>query len=180
MARKPGKKFSSTSEPAPKKAPVLPKAIRDEPDPEWKQWFTRIEERRRADSAPKFKPYCIPRVGEDGESDQAVIWRKASPQPINALIKVEKKKLGQNLAMDLLLIEEAWKSVVDAETASETGIYSFKRGVLTITVESSSLFQEIRQFHKNAIERDLRDIWPASTPLVKISYRLGKIDDRNR
>lgn len=180
MARKPGKKFSPTSEPAPKKAPVLPKAIRDEPDLAWKQWFIRIEERRRAANASKYKPLFIHRDGEGDDGEQAIMWRKTAPQPINALIKVEKKRFGHNLGMDLLLIEEAWKRVVDAETASVTGIYSFKRGTLTITVESSSLFQEIRQFYKDAIEKDLRDIWPASTPLIKIAYRLGKINDRNR
>lgn len=180
MARKPAKKPYSTKGPAPKRAPALPKAIREEPDPEWRHWFVQIEERRRAQDDPKRKPLIFSSCQKDGERDTTIIRRQSSPKPISTLLKAEKREQGGNLAADMAAIENAWTKTVGPEMAKETEIYSFHRGVLTIAVGSSALLQEIRQFHKNALLSDMRDIWNASVPLVNIVYRLGKIDGQRR
>lgn len=71
-------------------------------------------------------------------------------------------------------IRDAWVKSVGLEIADETEVHAFKNGVLTISVHSSVLLQEIRQFHAEEILADLRDIWQASIPLLRITYRLGK------
>jgi len=151
---------------------ALGKDIREEEDPQWKAWFSEIERRKKVLSSPKGK---FVRVEYDKDGKRATIDRwKSIPVPIKSFLKKSQKKAGESLNADLLLIAASWKRAVAGDIADNSSVYSFKTGVLTISVNSSSLLQEIRQFHKEAILADLRDIWPASQPLVKINYRLGK------
>ena len=158
---------------SPGKRRSLSREVKEEPDPEWRQWFQSVEQRKKDYGDPKRRPWVFSAFDKENESG-SVVRRRSVPLELKKFIKSDRKKAGSSLDVDLLRIESAWKTAVGEEIVNESGVYSFKNGVLTITVFSSSLLQEIRQFHQSAILRDLRDIWTASQPLVRIQYRLGK------
>jgi hypothetical protein len=101
------------------------------------------------------------------------VRKRAKPAKLSTLVKKEEKKAGRKLSVDTALIQDAWRRSV-GDIALESDVFSFKNGVLTMSVFSQTLLQEIRQFHQDAILRDLRDIWPSSIPLVRIVYKPGK------
>ncbi len=156
-----------------KKRHVFSREAREETDPEWRQWFLEIERRRKEARDPKRKPLVFSRVEKEGET-QSVLRRKVEPKKLATFIKHDAKKTGRSFSLDLALIESTWKHAVGKEMSEETRIFAFKNGVLTISVFSSSLLQEIRQFHQEALLQDLRDIWQLPIPLVKVVYKLGK------
>lgn len=166
-----------TPRPAAKKTPAkrhtLSRAANEEPDGEWRQWFKEIERRRKELADPKRKAFVVSHFDKEGESG-TVARRRADPKKLAAFIKRDAKKTGRSLNVDLMLIHSIWKHAVGQEIANESNVFAFKNGVLTVEIHSSSLLQEIRQFHQEAILRDLRDIWQASMPLVRVVYRLGK------
>lgn len=150
----------------------LGKEIREEEDPQWRVWFTEVERRKKALSNPKGKFIRVDYLKDGGWN--RVERCKSVPVPVKTFLKSNKNKAGASLNTDLLLITSCWKKAVGDDIGECSEVYSFKNGVLTINVFSSSLLQEIRQFHSEAIIQDLRDIWTASQPLVKVVYRLGK------
>ena len=157
----------------PVKRRALSKEIREEEDPQWRQWFMEVERRKKRLSDPKSKPFV--RVNYDKDGKEARIERKKSvPLPVKSFLTKNHAKAGRSLNSDLLLIQATWKQSVGSDIGEASQVYAFKNGVLTVTIFSSGLLQEIRQFHQEAILADLRDIWQASQPLVKITYRLGK------
>lgn len=161
-----------------RKAPVpgkrlLAKMADEEEDPEWRRWFEEVARRKKQAADPKARPMRFSRFDKDGETG-TVRRRQAEPEPVKKFLKKNVQRAGAGLSVDLMLIRSAWGMVVGGDVAGESDVYSFKNGVLTVTVFSSSLLQEIRQFHQDAILRDLRDVWQASQPLVRVGYRLGK------
>lgn len=147
-------------------------SIGQEPDPAWRIWFDEVARRKAKLSDAKAKPVVASTVERNG-IPITVFRRKSEPLPLARFLKQGKKKAGRKLSQDLEWIRSAWGSAVGVDIAGATEIHSFKNGILTITVSSSILLQEIRQFHQEAILGDLRDIWQASVPLVKILYRSG-------
>lgn len=152
---------------------ALPREIADETDPQWRAWFQEVERRKKALSDPKRGAFVVADFDKDGVPGR-VARQKSLPLRIGKLMKTENRKTGGGLHSDLLLAAAAWKQAVGDEIAAASEIYSLKNGVLTVSVFSSSLLQEIRQFHQDAIMADIRDIWSASMPLVRIIFRLGK------
>lgn len=149
------------------------RSVKEETDPEWRQWFLAVERKKKELADPKRRPLVFSSFEKDG--DKGLIVRcRSEPQKLGKLVKREGKKSGRSLDVDLMIIESCWKNAVGEEIAGESRLYSFKNGVLTMVIFSSSLLQEIRQFHHEAILRDLRDIWQASVPLLKVVYKLGK------
>lgn len=136
-------------------APAFPPLVEAEPDLEWQRWFKEVEFRRR------------------NRRDPAKLL-KSMPATLKKVIRLEEKKTGRKVAPDVDALVRLWEATVGAEVASESCIYSFKSGVLTISIFSSSLLQEIRQFSQKAIEQDLRDVWNLPTPLLRVAYRVGK------
>ncbi len=163
----------SAKKPAAPRKPSPARLARDEPDAEWRQWFTEVERRRKESSDPKRQPWIASRYDKEGDGG-TIIRRRVEPKKISAFIKQDAKKSGRSLGLDLQCIQSAWTHAVGGEIAAESGVYAFKNGVLTIEIYSSSLLQEIRQFHQDAILKDLRDIWQVSIPLLRIVYKLGK------
>lgn len=142
-----------------------------EPDSTWRNWFLDVERKRRA-LAEQRKKLVISTFEKDGQTVQ-VARPAGNPTQIKRFLKVEKKKTGSRMTQDLAWIREAWTKTVSGDIAAESEVYAFKGGVLTVTVFSGILLQEIRQFHADAILEDMRAIWQASTPLLTIQYRLG-------
>lgn len=161
-----------------KKTPVpgkrlLANLVNEEEDPEWRRWFREIERRKKQAADPKSKPMLFSRFDKEGETG-IVRRRQSDPEPVKKFLKKNAARAGTGLNVDFMLIRAAWNLVVGKEIAEESEIFAFKNGVLTVTVFSSALLQEIRQFHQAAILSDLRDVWKASQPLVRVGYRLGK------
>lgn len=152
---------------------ALAREIKEEEDPLWRNWFAEVERRKKKLSSPKSMPFVVAPYDKDGVKG-TVERRKSIPTPVKSFLKKNVQKAGVSLNADILLINAAWKKAVAGDIAENTQVFSFKNGVLVISVYSSSLLQEIRQFHQEAILQDLRDIWTASQPLVKITYKLGK------
>ncbi len=136
-------------------APAFPPLVEGETDPEWQRWFKEVEYRRR------------------NRRDRSK-FLKSMPATLKTVIRLGDKKTGRKVAPDVEALARLWEATVGAEVAAESCVYSFKNGVLTISIFSSSLLQEIRQFSQKAIEQDLRDVWSLPTPLVRIAYRVGK------
>lgn len=144
----------------------------NELDPEWRQWFFDVERRRKSAQETKTRKFVVSSYQKDGE-ERTVARCKSEPVRIKKLIKKEIKSPFGDLNTDLLALREVWAKVVPPDIASESEIFSFKNGILTITVQSGILLQEIRQFHSTAITQDLRDVWPISTPLLKLAFKMG-------
>lgn len=116
-------------------------------------------------------------VEKDGKRS-LVSRKRAKPEPASTWVKKEAKLFNSDRISDLEHIRELWKKSVDLEVASESEVISFNRGVLTVEVSSSSLIQELRQFHYEPLLADLRDAWPAKTPLVRIKFQPGRNNGR--
>lgn len=156
-----------------KKLRSLAARAKDETDPLWRNWYLEIDNRRKALNDRKKKPLVVSEFRKD-DKDFVVARKQATPSPLKEFLKQNRKKVGSKTTQDLLWIREAWATSVGPDIAGETEVYAFKAGVLTISVFSGVLLQEIRQFHAESILADLRDIWQASIPLIKIIYRPGK------
>lgn len=167
------RKNPGDAESAPKRRRSLAGKAEDEADPEWKRWFQEVDRKRKALTDPKKRGLVFSTIDKEGES-ATVVRQKSEPVPVKKILSKSAKSVANPLSVDLLLLNAAWKNTVGEDMAKETEVYSFKGGVLTIAVFSSALLQEIRQFHKEAIARDLRDAWPLSIPLLRIAYKTGK------
>ena len=150
----------------------LEEKAKNEPDPDWRRFFLEVHYKRAATKAKENKPVIASEFQKDGQT-HTVVRAQTEPEALKKFLKLEFKNTGSKLAEDLEWLRAAWPGLVDAEVAEETDIFAFKNGVVTIVVYNSSLLQEIRQFHKENIFQDLRDIWKASMPLVDIVYRIG-------
>ncbi len=176
MARKKAGSSESVSESAAsgkKKRYVFSREAEEETDPEWRQWFLHVMERRKELRDPKRRPVVFSRM-EKERGEETIIRRQSEPLKLSSVIKHDAKKTGRNLDINLAMIESVWEKAVGKEFADETRVFSFKNGVLTVAVFSSTLLQEIRQFHQDAILEVLRDIWSVPMPLVAVVYRMGK------
>ncbi len=146
---------------------------KDEPDPAWRAWFLDVDSKRKALRDSAHKKFIVSTYEKDGQECR-VARPQSDPAPVKKFLTRSTKKTGSAITQDLLWIRNAWAGLVGPEMAAESEVYAFKNGVLTISVFSSPLLQEIRQFLAESILKDVRDIWQASVPLVKITYRLGK------
>lgn len=146
---------------------------KEEPDPAWRVWFLEVDSKRKALRDRAKKPFIVSTYEKDGQECQ-VARSQSDPTPVKKFLARNTKKTGSAITQDLLWIRSAWSGLVGPEMAAESEIYAFKNGVLTISVFNSPLLQEIRQFLADSLLKDLRDIWQASIPLLRITYRLGK------
>ncbi|MCD8349425.1 MAG: DUF721 domain-containing protein [Planctomycetaceae bacterium] len=151
---------------------ALDKRALDVEDPEWRAWFLEVA-RRRAELEAAGKKFVVRTYEDDGDS-KTVARRKADPIVLKKLVKEVAKDMRPRPADDLEAIRNTWASVAGPEIAGESAVYSFRGGILTVEVYSGILLQELRQFHATALVKDLRDVWPASVPLVQLKFRTGK------
>ena len=168
-----GRKASDEPTPAPKRRRSLAGKAEDENDPEWKRWFQEVDRRRKALIDPKKRGLVVSTVEKDGQPT-TVARPRSDPVLVKKILGKTAKSADNPLNMDMMLIKTAWRNTVGDDMARETEVFSFKNGILTISVFSSPLLQEIRQFHKEAIDTDLRESWPLSMPLVRVTYKTGK------
>ncbi len=154
-----------------KKRRSLGEKAKNEPDPDWRRFFMEVQYKREA-KAKADKKVVFSEYEKDGTA-QRVTRKRSEPEALKKFLKLEFRETGPKLAADLEWLRSVWPKMVDAEVAQETDVYAFKNGTVTISVYNSVLLQEIRQFHKETIFQDLRDLWQASMPLVKIVYRIG-------
>lgn len=151
--------------------PISP-AVAAETDPEWRNWFLEIE-RRRVDLGEKGgRAWVCSLVEKDGAVEK-IIRKKSAPTRVASFLQKTQLKKPTGLAADYREIENLWTRTVGEEIVAESRLFSFKRGVLTMEISSSTLLQEIRQFHQEAILHDMRSIWTLKTPLLSIRYRQG-------
>lgn len=142
----------------------------DEEEKQWLVWFEQVKARKKALADARNQPFVVSEFEKDGKSVR-IARQKSRPLPVAAILKIEQKKEGGNPDSDMECIRMVWEHTVDAEIASESSIYSFRKGILTISIFNASLYQEIRQFHREAILKDMREGWTIRTPLLNIKYR---------
>lgn len=152
---------------------ALDKRAMEEDDPAWRNWFLEVARRRAELEDAKKKPFVVSTFEWEGE-ERKVVRQKSEPIVLKKLVKDTTKSLGVRLADDLAAVRTAWAQVAGAEIAAETAVFSLRAGTLTIEVFSGVLLQELRQFHQDALTKDLRDIWPATVPLVHVKFKPGK------
>lgn len=149
----------------------LEERAKNEPDAHWRRFFMEVQHKRTA-KAKADKTIVFSEYEKDGVT-RRILRERGKPEELKKYLKLEFKNTGSKLAADLEWLRSVWPKMVDAEVAEATDVYAFKNGTVTIVVYNSALLQEIRQFHKESIFEDLRDLWQASMPLVKITYRIG-------
>lgn len=169
----PGKKRQATGTRKKKTAATRQPDLESVDDDELRRWATEMRRRREELADPKRRPYVVSRFVEDG-SNRFVARKKSEPTPVKKLLRPVKPTRTLQTNQDIKLVREAWERAVGPAIASETRVYSFKKGVLTIAVASPTLLQEIRQFHSHPIFADLSDLWTLTQPLIKVTYRLGQ------
>lgn len=138
---------------------------------EWRVWFEQVEARKKKLQDVRKQPFVVCESEKDGKPLR-IARRKSQPLHIAAVLKKEKKRDGRHPDSDIAEIQALWERIADSEIALESSVYSFRKGVLTISLFNSSLHQEIRQFHHESILNTMRDAWTVRTPLLKIRYRL--------
>lgn len=151
---------------------ALDKRALDVEDPAWRAWF--LEVARRRGEIEKAEKRFVVRTYEDDSGNKTVARRKSDPVVLRKLVKDVAKDMRPRPADELEMIRATWASVAGTEIAVESAVYSFRGGILTVEVYSGILLQELRQFHAEALVKDLRDVWPASVPLVQLKFRTGK------
>ena len=144
-----------------------------ESDPAWRNWFLEIKKRQDNQTSLKKKPFVFSQADKDGES-LTIVRKKSAPLILKTYLKKDAIKSGFLFNVTLDDIRELWKSTVDSVVSESTDVFSFKNGALVISVFNSALLQEIHQFHQEAIDKDLRDVWPFPIPLVRITFRQGR------
>lgn len=149
---------------------TLASRAKNEPDEAWRNWFLEVDNRRKALKERMKKSFIVSTYEKDGQECR-VARPQSEPTQVKQFLSKATKKTGSTITEDLRWIRSAWPGLVGQEMAAETEVYAFKSGVLTISVSSGTLLQEIRQFLAESILHDLRDIWQASVPLIKITYR---------
>lgn len=152
---------------------VPPKAVRDEPDPEWRQWFTEVGQRRQDQKDRDKRRWRSAEVEKESRIEK-IARNVGAPTQLGKTVKKALPERVVRLSVAYSQIAALWERAVGAEIAGESELYSFKAGVLTMTIFSSTLLQEIRQFHASAILADLRDIWTVDTSLLGVKYRIGE------
>lgn len=145
----------------------------EEEEAQWLAWFEQVKARKKALVDARSQPFVVSEFEKDGKIVR-IARQKSRPLPVAAILKVERKKEGGDPDSDMESIRILWEHAADAEIVSESSIYSFRKGVLTISVFNASLYQEIRQFHREAILKDMREGWTIRTPLLNIQYRYDK------
>lgn len=148
------------------------KAVREETDPAWRNWFMEVERRRKKAANRKERPWVFSEYDKDGQKG-VIARRKSDPSPMASLLKKESAERGPTLDVELLCIRSLWNMVAGPETAAASEIYSFKAGVLTISLRGSALLQEVRQFRQEELLEGLRRHWTVATPLVRLVFRAG-------
>ncbi len=149
------------------------RAVREEADPAWRNWFMEVELRRKALADPKDRPLIFSDYDKDGQRG-SVIRPKSEPAKIGKLVRKAEKELGLRLTRDLGELRELWREAAGEAIGNESWVESFANGVLQVRVGSSALLLEIRQFHKETILQALRERWRLEVPLVRVVYKLGK------
>ena len=150
---------------------AIQRLFADEPDPAWQTWFIEVEQKRRAPR--EARPMVVFTVEKDN-GRQTIARRKSIPEPVGKQIRKHLPGKFSALGEDYREITRLWRLAVGDAVADESRLHSFKGGVVTMEIHSSSLLQEIRQFHQAAILADLRDIWTLRHPLLTIRYAIGK------
>jgi predicted nucleic acid-binding Zn ribbon protein len=82
---------------------------------------------------------------------------RREPEHLSRIIERVLKEAGlhtKNTAADLLA---AWREVVGPEIGSHTSIYGFRSGVVTVSVDSAPLCQELELFRKEELLTRLRE-----------------------
>ena len=69
-------------------------------------------------------------------------------------------------------LEAAWADAVGPETAPDTRVGAFRRGVLEVEVRSGVLMQELAQFRKRPLLAALRLRLPGTT-ITDLKFRAG-------
>lgn len=131
-----------------------------------------VEQRRKKAADPKKKPWVFSEFDKDGDKN-IVARRKSDPVAVGKLVKKETKERGPGLDVDLICIRALWNEVAGADAGAASDIYSFKNGILTIAIRSSTLLQEMRQFRQAELLDSLRQKWSAATPLLRLEFRAG-------
>ncbi len=151
---------------------ALDKRAMDVEDPAWRAWFLEVA-RRRGELEKAEKRFVI-RTYEDDGGSKTVARHKSDPVLLKKVVKDVAKDMRPKPADELEAIRATWATVAGPEIAAESAVYSFRGGILTIEVYSGILLQELRQFHADALVKDLRDVWPASVSLVQLKFRTGQ------
>lgn len=151
----------------------LEERAKSEPDPDYRRFFLEVEYKRAALREKVKKSLVFCEYEQDGEV-RRVVRPRAEPEAVKKFLKLGVKRAGgSRLAEDLEWLRGVWPKLVGGDVASETAVFAFKNGVVTVVVYTSSLLQEIRQFHQDGIFQDLRDVWQGSMPLVEVRYKAG-------
>ena len=156
-----------------RKEPVYSRAVREEKDPAWRNWFMEVERKRKAVAGPKCRPLVFSVCDNDGDRGK-ITFRQTKPLHISKLIIRQEKKDGFASKGLMSLIQAAWRETVGEEIAEISQVEAFTKGVLNVTIFESCLLQEIRQFLSEGITGELRKHWPGEAPLVRIVYKPGK------
>ncbi len=158
-----------------KRRSLLEKA-KSEPEADWRRFFLEVQHKRAAArTLAKMKPKTVGKWIESEFLPVKHTGKKAAGKKEGRGIDAETAAPPalSRLEGDLAWLRGAWPKLVGADVAEETDVFAFKNGVVTVVVYAHALLQEIRQFHKETILHDLRDIWQGSMPLVDVVYRVG-------
>jgi predicted nucleic acid-binding Zn ribbon protein len=98
------------------------------------------------------------------------------PEPLGEILSRLFTARGWGRRGERLHLEEAWLSVVGAESARATRLGTIKRGVLEVTVGNGVLMQELAHYHKKRLLQELRKKLPSLT-LSDIRFRAGVVQN---
>jgi len=97
-------------------------------------------------------------------------------QPIGKILTEVIARRGLARLRQRQLWEQVWQEVVGPEVSEQTRIGSYRRGVLEILVNNSSLLQELAAFRKETLIEELRKRLSA-TAIRDVKFRLDQALD---
>ena len=152
---------------------AIQKKFEHEPHEDIRKWFMEVEHKRRKIKENEQRLVIFTVEKETGP--EVIARTKNIPGQIKKhVLKVLPNKVA-TVHHDYEEITRLWHLSVGDAIVGESRFLSFKQGIVTIEILSSTLLQEIRQFHQQAILADMRDIWTLDHPLLGIKYILGKV-----
>lgn len=83
-------------------------------------------------------------------------WQKPRVQSFGDLLKEYVKKNKWTSRLKWRRLNEAWQQAVGSEIARKSRVAGFRRGTMTVEVNSSLLMQQLRGFRKREILKQIQ------------------------
>jgi predicted nucleic acid-binding Zn ribbon protein len=106
-------------------------------------------------------------------------YEPKGPEPLGEILSRLFAARGWGRRQGRLRLEDAWAAVAGPDTARHTRVGNLRRGVLEVLVDNGVLLQELANFHKRRLLKQLRGRLNGVT-LTDLRFRAGVWDNEGK